>query len=408
MRIVNLTERSYREYVHKNNLSNFGQATEYSRIITNRNKRKLFLGLLDDSDNIIAATQILITNKTNLIKEAVAPNGYIIDYNDYELVKIFTNLLKERLLKEGVTYLITNPMFKYKEYNKYNIPILNNEDSYNNLISLGYISLGYYSEFENYDIIIENNNSLIDIYNNFNRNTKRCINDALKLGITIHKGSINDIDKFYELVKKKNNHKLAFYESIMKTYHNEDNLAEIFFTKINPNDYLIRVKAIYEKIKIDNERINRKFRLAYKVTNRLLNRKMNSDRTLDKYKNILNKAIELNTLYDKDIIIGTSMIIRNNHEIYFLVDGYNEEYRYIHSTSLLKWAIIRKYYNLGYRIFNLGEIYNNYLDRTSKYYNQYKYKIGFGGNIVEYTPNLLYVINKPMFKIYQKLNHKKH
>ena len=31
------------------------------------------------------------------------------------------------------------------------------------------------------------------------------------------------------------------------------------------------------------------------------------------------------------------------------------------------------------------------------------YKIGFGGNIIEYTPNLMLVINKPLYNTYTKL-----
>ena len=83
-----------------------------------------------------------------------------------------------------------------------------------------------------------------------------------------------------------------------------------------------------------------------------------------------------------------------------------EEYRNVHSTHILKWAIIRKYYQMGYKIFNLGEIHKNYLDKTSKFYGQYMYKIGFGSNIVEYTPNLILVINKPLYYLHKKINRK--
>ena len=85
------------------------------------------------------------------------------------------------------------------------------------------------------------------------------------------------------------------------------------------------------------------------------------------------------------------------------MDGYNENYRIIHSTHILKWAIIKKYYSIGYRIFNLGEIHQQYYNKNNKYYGQYLYKIGFGGNIIEYSPNLLLIINKPVYNTYNKL-----
>jgi len=179
---------------------------------------------------------------------------------------------------------------------------------------------------------------------------------------------------------------------------------EIFLAKLNPHTYLVKSKKLYEEELKKNEHIHETFNkhLGH-INESLLNKKIISDKTLEKYSQNLNRAIEVNQLYKDDLVIGTSLIIKNNHEIYFLIDGYKEEYRLIHSTHILKWAIIKKYSSLGYHIFNLGEINKNYQDKSSKYHGQYMYKIGFGGNIVEYPPNLLLVINKPIYNTYTKL-----
>ena len=139
----------------------------------------------------------------------------------------------------------------------------------------------------------------------------------------------------------------------------------------------------------------------------MLNRKSNSDKTVQKLHQELNYAISLSQKYSDDIIIGASIIIKNNHEIYFLIDGYKEEFRHIHSTHILKWAIIKKYNGLGYKIFNLGEIHKNYYDKDNKYHTQYLYKMGFGGKVIEYSPNLLQVIDKPKYSLYTRLKRKK-
>lgn len=408
MKIINLTQTQYRNYSTIHSKRNFGQTIEYSMLTFNSDKRKLFLGLVDEKNNLHAATLILTHNITSTVTEAIAPNGFLIDYADFDLVKTFTEELKKYLLKEKVTYLITNPMFKYRILNKSNQIIENNVSILNNLYKLDYKNIGYTSDFEKYDIIIENNNSINDIYKNFNRNTKRNINDAKKLGITLHKGNISDIDISYEMFKKKTTNSITYYRNLMSIYNNKDNKMEIFFTKLNPHKYLITIKKLYEKEQIKNEKIHKRFnKNVGHITEKLLNKKINSDSTLAKYQESLNKALELDLKYKENIIIGTSIIIKNNHEIYFLIDGYNEEVRTIRSTHILKWAIIKKYYKDGYRIFNLGDINHNYLNKTSKYYGQYMYKIGFGGNIVEYPPNLLLIINKPMYGIHNKLNSKR-
>ena len=407
MKIIKLTSDVYHNYANIHSRRNFGQTIEYSMLKYNSNKKKLFLGLVDDNENLYAATLILIHSINPVIIEAIAPNGYLIDYANFDLVKTFTEELIKYLKKENVTYLVTNPMFKYHVYDKNNYIIENNEAILNNLYRLEYKSLGYYSDFERYDVIIENE-SINSLYNNFNRNTKRNIKDTINLGITLHKGTIADIEKSYNIIKKKTKHNLSYYENLMSIYNNNDNKMELFFAKLNPHKYLVNIQKLYNKEKQKNEKIHDLFdRHMGNITEKLLNKKINSDNTLEKLNQELNRAIELNKKYDEDVLVGTSIIIKNNHEIYFLIDGYKEEYKFIHSTHILKWAIIKKYYERGYRIFNLGEIHKNYQDKSSKYHNQYLYKMGFGGNVIEYSPNLVLVINKPLYTIYKNINRKK-
>ena len=408
MKIIQLNSTEYRSYANIHSRRNFGQTIEYSMLRYNTDKKRYFLALVDDNNNIYAATLLLVHSVRPGILEAIAPNGYLIDYANFELVKIFTEELTKYLKKEKVTYLITNPMFKYHVYNKENYIIENNESLLGNLYSLNYKSLGYYSDFEKYDVIIENNNTINDLYNNFNRNTKRNIKEGIKLGLTLHKGTIKDLEEAYDIIKKKTTHKLPYYQNLMNIYDNKDNKMEVFLAKLNPHKYLVNVQKLYNEEKKRNEKIHDIFdRHIGKITNKLLNKKINSDNTLERLNQELQKAIKLDAKYNEDINVGASIIIKNNHEIYFLIDGYKEEFKHIHSTHILKWAIIKKYYEYGYRIFNLGEIHKDYLDKSSKYHTQYLYKMGFGGNIIEYSPNLILVINKPLYSIYKKINRKK-
>ena len=408
MKIIQLNSTEYRSYANIHSRRNFGQTIEYSMLRYNTDKKRYFLALVDENNNIYAATLLLVHSVRPGILEAIAPNGYLIDYANFELVKIFTEELTKYLKKEKVTYLITNPMFKYHVYNKENYIIENNESLLGNLYSLNYKSLGYYSDFEKYDVIIENNNTINDLYNNFNRNTKRNIKEGIKLGLTLHKGTIKDLEEAYDIIKKKTTHKLPYYQNLMNIYDNKDNKMEVFLAKLNPHKYLVNVQKLYNEEKKRNEKIHDIFdRHIGKITNKLLNKKINSDNTLERLNQELQKAIKLDAKYNEDINVGASIIIKNNHEIYFLIDGYKEEFKHIHSTHILKWAIIKKYYEYGYRIFNLGEIHKDYLDKSSKYHTQYLYKMGFGGNIIEYSPNLILVINKPLYSIYKKINRKK-
>ena len=54
---------------------------------------------------------------------------------------------------------------------------------------------------------------------------------------------------------------------------------------------------------------------------------------------------------------------------------------------------------LGVTISNITD----YQNKDSKYRGQYMYKIGFGGNIIEYPPTLLLIINKPIYNTYTQI-----
>ena len=171
MKIVTLTHTQYRNYSNIHASRNFGQTVEYSLLEENIKFEKMFLGLIDIDNNLCAATLLLVKNIAPNIKEAFAPNGFLIDYANFELVRTFTEKLIEYLKQYRITYLITNPMFRLRVYNKDNNLIENNQNILDNLIRLDYKQIGYGSDFGKYDIVIDNYDNIDSIYRKFNRNT---------------------------------------------------------------------------------------------------------------------------------------------------------------------------------------------------------------------------------------------
>ncbi len=404
MKIINLTQAQFRNYANIHSYRNFGQTIEYTKLEENEKYEKLFLGLIDDNEVIHAAVSILINNISPFAKEAIAKDGFLIDYNDFYLLEEFTKLLRQELKKHKVAYLITDPVFTYKKYNKNRTLIEDHENILDNFIRNDYIVKGHKSEFEKYDIILENYKSINEIYNRFNRNTKRNIKDSLNLGISLHKGGREDLQKFYEMVKKKKNNSLVYYQHMMDAYNTGDNKMMLFFAKLNIHNFLVASKKRFEEVKELSAKINQTItRKNINKTDKLYNKKVETDKLLNKCHDMLELATKLNLDGTKDIIIGTTAVIKNNEEIYFLIDGYDDKYRKIHSNHVLKWAIIKKFYEQGYNKFNLGEVNENSFLKENKYHGQLMYKLGFGGNIVEYPPQLLLVVDKIKYNTYIKI-----
>jgi len=107
------------------------------------------------------------------------------------------------------------------------------------------------------------------------------------------------------------------------------------------------------------------------------------------------------------LVIGTCAIIKNNREINFIIDGYEEKFRDVYSSYLIKWEIIKKYMNEGYTKFNLGEITANISKENNKFYGLYLSKAFFNGKIIEYPGEFDLVINKLSYSIfYNKMYYK--
>ena len=71
------------------------QTSEYGYTMHNQGFESIFIGLIDNN-NILAASLILIEKRKGF-KYAYAPRGFLIDYNNYNLLENFTTLLKKYL-----------------------------------------------------------------------------------------------------------------------------------------------------------------------------------------------------------------------------------------------------------------------------------------------------------------------
>ena len=165
----------------------------------------------------------------------------------------------------------------------------------------------------------------------------------------------------------------------------------ILFTILYTTKVTIFLFYLLKKEQIKNDSLNDKLKNPkVKNTNNLLTKKMTSDRLLTKYHNEIINGTNIYKLYPQGLIIATVGIIANKKEITFITEGYNKEFSYIRSISMIKWEIIKKHIQNGYNTFDLGFISIN---------NNYTTKNGFNGNIIEYSNTFDLPINDMFYKL---------
>lgn len=409
MMIIELNEEQFRSYANFHSNRNYFQTVEFANMYELYGYKKLYVGLVDDNNNLIAAS-LLLLNKIKNYKYAYAPRGFLIDYNDMELFKTFTIMLKNYLKRIKVVFVKVDPRFVYKKYDK-DLNIINdNSKLIPFLESLDYVHLGFNTYFESinsrFEVISTDFGSIKEAYDSLSRNVKRSIIENNKMGISIHEGDASNIDLFYNIIKKKTKNNLVYFKNYFKCFNTQDNKIELYFAKINTETYVNNYRYLVNKETKNNNLINGKMQdiNSYKSKN-LLDKKILSDHLLQEYNNKLVDAINLYKNYPNGLIVGTCAVIVNNKEVYFLMDGYVPELKEIHTSYSLKWEIIKKYINLGYKVFNLGEITGNFSSENNKYYGLFFSKMGFNSYVYEYPGEFDLVVNKFMYKLYYNVMH---
>jgi len=177
---------------------------------------------------------------------------------------------------------------------------------------------------------------------------------------------------------------------------------EFYFAKLNTEKYLQNIKTLYEDELSKNEQINIEIQNAGakgKITSKLTNTKLTSDKLIATYKKELLTASDLFEKSPKGIIIGASAYIIDKYGVTLLIDGQNPNFKLYYPTFLMKWFVIDKYTKLGAAYFDLNAITGNF-SNNSKFRGLNEMKLGFNAEVTEYIGEFNLVINKTVYKLH--------
>lgn len=407
MQIILLDEIRFDNFAINHPYYNFYQSSNYGKFMTKHGYNSYYLGLADDIGEIKAATLMIVKNeKSSKRKMGYAPRGFLIDWNNDDLVKEFTEKLKEFLANRNFTYLKVDPLITLKEHNingevKQNT--IDNTSFVNKLQSIGYIHLGYNNGMEalkpRWNAIMKLNNNITLLYNSISKEARSKITEASKMGNRVYKGGLNDISLLYNLINK-STPPLEYYLDYYQ-FFSQNNGFEVYFTKLEPVSYVNSSKNLYEKEEQRNNELNMQIQ-DFNNPNKefVINEKLKSDELLSKYKKNMLEASSLFQKYPSGLVISGIAVIKYGKKITFLASGVNENFKNIYPEYLLKWQLASEFARNGYDIVDLGSLTgdfnnNSYLSTLNK---------ELSNSIVEYVGEFDLVINKKSYYTGSKLN----
>ena len=384
MKIIELTETQFKNYSKLHSSRNYYQTVEYAH----SNKGTIYyLGYINENDNTLMAAVLLLERSLGKIKFGYVPGSFLVDYNNDNLFKDFITSLKDYLKKKKYIYVTTDNISTYKMFDKTGDVVYYDTNIIKLFDELSFKKIG---KLPIRNVVLETEKTPEETFKLFTANTKRNINLSIRRAINIYKDESNDINPLLDMNNTIKKNKII---NIINNFNDDNVKAEVYYAKINPEQYVNNYRYILKEEDKRNDNLNEIMQnINVKKTDSIINKKMNSDKKITKYQNEIIKATGVYTKYPKEVIIGGILIIKNNREIYFFDEAYNKDLEKFYSSHLIKWEIIKKYLNEGYKIFNLGSIKS--IDKKD---GNYTFKMGFGAKVYEYIGTYDLIINRYLY-----------
>ena len=395
MHLKELSIFEFSKYAYSHPLGSYHQTTNYAMFMSERGYDYDLIGLVDDENRIHAATLILYKKLTFFIRIAYAPKGFLIDYHDTKLLKEFFTLLKKYYYKKNFAFITINP-----EICIGNIDIKEKKITYNknkqieqSLINLKCEKNNEKKHFENK---IPRFNAIIKLkefsLKNITKSTRNKINKSQKNGLSIIKGTREDIATIYPFFKNKKKYKIEHYYNYYNAF-SKDDLMDIFLVKMNFEKCLTNIKKQYEnELEYNNSLVN-KFLKENNENN--LKRKLESDKKLSFYQEKIKELTDY-LAQNKETYIAGAITIKYKNRVNILISGFNQKYKNFCPNHFLHYKLI-EYYKNNYSFIELNGITGDF-NSNNPYKGLDEFKLGFNPYACEYIGEFNFIINEGLYK----------
>lgn len=412
LRLKNIEKNQFDNFVkeHKTK-SHFLQSLswgEFSKI--KKNLTPYYLGLVNENDEIVAATLLLEKSLPLHMCYFYAPRGFVIDFKKKELLKEMTHKVIEFAKKKNAIFLKIDPDIIKSSTNYLNEESENKDyqEVFENIKSCGFKHQGFTKNFETmqprYTFRIDLTQSLEDIENHFSKTTKQRIAKAEKLDTEVVIGTKNDIHEFYHLMTLTESRKdfisynEDYYETLYEIFNgNPSSKATLFLGKINiiktTNALEKNLKNVNSQISIlpiDNLSKSAKAKLT-----ELTKQKENILEEIEKFK-------EYRKQYGNEITLSAHMIIEYGDKAWVLYAGNHNILSETYVNYSTYFEHIKYCKEKGIKIYDqFGTIGD--LSKSNPRLGLHEFKKKFGGDYIEFIGEWDYIINPIMYFVFTKL-----
>ena len=415
MKLVNISKKEFKSFADKHEQITFHQTEEWANLKKVNNWDAYYLGLKDDNNKIKAAALIL-SKQLPIIKKKMfySPRGFLIDYNDKDLLKEFTTKLKQFAKKEKAIFVKIDPYVQYKERdNNGNIVEdgINNENIVKNLKELGYKHFGFNLMQDTLQprwmhVIETEGRTLDDVMKDMESKTRQILRKNEKSAITTYEITKEDLPKFKEIMEHTSERRefidrpLSYYEAMWDNLHDSGILkiliGEIDFQKFEKNvkeELEATKKELEDRIHKHDNKILKMNEKKYESTN-----KQDKD-TIERLQKQIEKIKDYQKEYGNKKTLGTILFLIYGNEVLSLFGGTDDNLMQFQSAYTIHFEGVKYAVEHNYKRYNFYGITGDFNEKNPLY-GLFLFKKSFGGHVVELIGEFDYIISPFWYHTY--------
>ena len=390
--VENIKKKEYESFLKGNKKSHFEQSYQWGEFcLESKNVVPHYVGLKENKK--LVATALLLEKKLPFgLSYLYSPRGYVLDYDNFDLINLFTIEIKKYAKKMHAIFVKIDPDVKLHDLDNEGNVVNNNANNYklvDYLKSIGYKHMGFNKNFENssprYTFRLSIDKSIDDIISGFHPTTKKIIKKGNPYNLKVIKNDISLIDDFYLTMKqtaKRENisiYDVDYYRNFYLKLH-ENNMSDLYIVKAD----IVSLKKSYmetiEKLKKQIEYITS------------LNKK-------NEYINQLNKALKEKEELDKidvdELTLSSIITAKYDDKVWTIHGGNHSLLRSLNSNYLIYFEIIKDACDEGYRTIDFFGTTGN-PNPKGAVYGIHLFKKRLGGDYTEFIGEFDYP-TKPVF-----------
>lgn len=406
-----LTEKEYDEFSKKNEGLSFFQTIENAHLRKMYGAIIHYLGVKENGKVVMGG---MFTETPCMFgkKRFYAPQGFLGDYKNISLLKYFTINLRDYAKKRNAMFIKIDPpvIYQIRDVNGDIIEGNTREDDViNNLKALGYKHFGFTKDYRfsqsRWNFRLELDTSYDELKKRFSKSTRKNIDNMYLKGVSIKRGTKEDLDDMTYLLQATAKRKGFMYRTLdyyKKMYECYGDLMQIYIAHVDSSKYLEYAKTNLEKEEKNKEEILEKMKVDM-VGSKLKNNLESSNKRIEKLKEELEYATKFMEEYPNGRNVGGLLSVKSGNEYITLTSGILEDAKRFMPKYIMYNEHILDAYKFGFKYVNFYGI-SGVFDKSSPIYGVYEFKKGWTGNVVELVGEFTYKVSNTYY-IYNALRH---